>query len=237
VRLKIVLAVIAVVVIVAVAGLFFLTTQVDDIVAQTVTDYARATTGTAAHLGSADVALTEGRATLKDLTIDNPDGYETSYFLRTDAIETTLELGSLRTSVPIVKEVLVNGAHLNAEQRGDAINLSDIQRYMSQSAEPADEDEGRIIIERFRLTNARVTVTSDLGKPEELELADVVVNGVGAASGGATYSEATDAILTPIVRAARSAAEGRLREAATSRAREEIEDAATERLKELTERE
>src|SRR5262245_52319192 len=129
-RLKIVLAAIVIVVLVAVAGVLFLSTQVDDIVARTVVDYARATTGTAARLGSADVVLSAGRATLKDLTIDNPDGYETSYFLRIDDVETTLELGSLRTNVPIVKEVLVNGAHLNAEQRGDSINLADIQRFM-----------------------------------------------------------------------------------------------------------
>ena len=237
-RLKIVLAVIAIVVLAAVAGLLFMTTQVDGIVANTVVDYARTTTGTAAHLGRADVAITEGRATLKNLTLDNPDGYETSYFLRIDDIETTLELSSLRTNVPIVKEVLVNGAHLNAEQRGDAINLADIQRYMSQSPESTGEGEGRIIIDRFRLTNGHVTVTSDyLSKPEELELEDVVVNDVGAAAGGTTYSEATEAVLMPIVRAARSAAEGRLREAAAGRAREELEDAATDRLKELIEKE
>jgi uncharacterized protein involved in outer membrane biogenesis len=233
-RLKIVLTVIVAVVLVAVAGLLFLSTQVDGIVARTVVEYARETTGTAAHLGGVDIILGEGRGALKDLTIDNPDGYETSHFLRIDDIETTLELGSLRTDVPVVKEVLVSGAHLNAEQRGDSINLADIQRYMSQSAEPSAEDEGRIIIDRFRLTNGHVTVTSEyLDKPEELALEDVVVNGVGRTSGGATYSEATEAVLTPIVRAARSAAEGRLRAAAAGRAREEIQDAAKEKLEEL----
>jgi hypothetical protein len=233
-RLKIVLAVVAIVVVVAAVAVVLLSTQVDGIVSRTVVAYARETTGTAAHLGSADVALSEGRASLKSLTIDNADGYETGYFLRIDDIEATLDLGSLRTDVPIVKEVLVSGAHLNAEQRGDSINLADIQRHMTQSAEPSTEDEGRIIIDRFRLTNGRVTVTSEyLGKPEELKLEDVVVNGVGRASDGATYSEATEAVLTPILRAARSAAEGRLRDAAAGRAREELEDAATDRLKEL----
>jgi hypothetical protein len=234
-RLKVVLTVVAIAVVVAVVGLALLSTQVDGIVARTVVEYARETTGTAAHLGSADVALSEGRATLEGLTIDNPDGYETDYFLRIDDIETSLDLGSLRSDVPIVKEVLVSGAHLNAEQRGDSINLTDIQRYMSQSPEPSAEEEGRIIIDRFRLTNGRVTLTSEyLGKPEELRLEDVVVNGVGRA-GGATYSEATEAVLAPILRAARSAAEGRLREAAAGRAREEIESAAKEKLQELIE--
>jgi hypothetical protein len=236
-RLKVVLAVVAIVAAIAVVGLALLSTQVDGIVARTVVEYARETTGTGAHLGSADVALSEGRGTLKDLTIDNPDGYETGYFLRIDDIETTLDLGSLRTDVPIVRDVIVHGAHLNAEQRGDSINLADIQRYMSRPTEPSAGEEGRIVIDRFRLTNGRVTLTSEyLSKPEELKLEDVVVNGVGRASEGATYSEATEAVLTPIVRAARSAAEGRLREAAAGRAREEIESAAKEKLQELIEK-
>jgi hypothetical protein len=235
-RLKIVIGVIVAVALIGIAGVLFLATQIDGVVARTVVDYARATTGTPASLGSAEIVVSDGRGSFKELTIDNPDGYETPYFLRVDDIESTLELGSIRTSVPVVKEVLVSGAHLNAEQRGDSINLADVQRYMSQSAEPAPEDEGRIIIDRFRLTNGRVTVTSEyLSKPEELKLEDVIVEGVGRETGGATYSEATEALLMPIVRAARSAAERRLREAAGDRAREHIENAASDKLKKLIE--
>jgi hypothetical protein len=108
---------------------------------------------------------------------------------------------------------------------------------MSETPDAGTEEEGRIIIDRFRLTHGRVTLTSEyLGKPEDLALDDVVVNGVGRSSDGATYGEATEAVLTPIVRAARSAAEGRLREAAAGRAREEIEDAASKKLEKLLEK-
>jgi len=83
-------------------------------------------------------------------------------------------------------------------------------------------------VERFRVRNARVLVTSPhMSKPEELQLEDVVVDNIGGATGGATYSEAAEAMLMPILAAARSAAADRLRsvagEAVSDAAREELE--------------
>jgi hypothetical protein len=137
---------------------------------------------------------------------------------------------------------VVDGAHLNAEQRGDATNVTQIQRYMTQpdtgatTAQP--REQGRLIIDRFRLTNGRVTLTSDLlSKPEDLALDDVVVEGIGRSSGGATYSEATEAVLNPILRAARAALQNRLRDAAGDAARDEVKKKASERVQELLNRE
>jgi hypothetical protein len=235
---KIALAVAGILVLLIAGGLFFASTQVDRLVAGAIETYGRAATGTAVNVGNVDVALTEGRGRLAGLTIDNPDGYSTRHFLEIDDVDLALDLASLR-GVPVAREVVVDAAHLNAEQRGSATNLTDIQSYMSKAPAdaPAAGEPGRLIIDRFRLTNARVTVTSDvLEHPEELTLADVQVDGIGRANGGATYGEATEAILTPIVAAARSAVESRLRSRATDAVKDELRDRASERLDELRNR-
>jgi hypothetical protein len=72
--------------------------------------------------------------------------------------------------------------------------------------------------------------------PEELELDDVVVDGIGRSSGGATYTEATEAVLNPIVLAARAAVQNRLRDAAADAARDEVKEKVSERLEELLEK-
>jgi hypothetical protein len=79
-------------------------------------------------------------------------------------------------------------------------------------------------------------VTSEhLSKPEELPLGDVVVRDIGSATGGATYSEAAEAMLMPVIAAARSAAAERLRNAAgealSEAARKELDEQA-QRLRE-----
>lgn len=237
------IAVIAIaVVVVIVAGIgVFVVTQLDRRVAEAVETYGAAATGTSVDVGGVDVSLTEGSGRLRRLTIGNPEGFSSDYALRIEGIDLEVDLSSLAGEVPVIREIVVDDAHLNAEQRGRSTNLTDIQRYMSDSggaAEPAaGAEEGRIIIDRFRLTNARVTVASELSDDSEvLELDDVVVEDVGRAAGGATYSEATEAVLGPILAAARSAVEGRLRDAASDAAREEIEEETEERLRDLLDR-
>ena len=63
-----------------------------------------------------------------------------------------------------------------------------------------------------------------------------VVDGIGRGSGGATYAQAAEAILGPILTAARSAPEERLRNAAADAAREAIEEEASEKLRDLLDR-
>jgi uncharacterized protein involved in outer membrane biogenesis len=238
---KIVLGIVAVVVAVVAAGLVFVGNKLDGIVAQAVEDYGSAATGTRVTVAGVDITPTQGRGDLKALVIDNPPGFETDHALRIENIKLALDLRSLTGDVPVVHEVLVNDAHLNAEQRGDSTNLTDIEHYMSKSSEASADSSvppPRLIIDSFRLTHARVTLTSELLKhPEELELGDVVVQNVGRSSGGATYGEATDALLTPILDAARAAVQQRLKDAAAAAAREEVEQRASEKLKSLFDKE
>jgi hypothetical protein len=228
------------VLIVAAVAVWFGTTQVDRLVASAIEDWGRATTGTDVKVGNVEIEATRGHGRLTRLTIGNPPGYETPYALLIDDIDMSLDLGSL-ASVPVVREVVLDGAHLNAEQRGDAMNLTDIQRTLtkgdaSAAGVPAEE-HGKIIIDRFRLTHGRVTLTSELlDHPEEIELADVVVERIGRTSGGATYDEASVAVLSPILRAARAAVEDRLKSSAADAARGEVEKKARERLEDLLDR-
>jgi len=108
---------------------------------------------------------------------------------------------------------------------------------MSKPRPAAAKDQGRIIIDRFRLTHGHITLTSDLLKhPEELELADVSIDGIGRASGGVTYEQAAEAVLDPILRAARNAVEARLRKATEDATRDKAEGALRDRLEKSLER-
>jgi hypothetical protein len=211
-------------------------TKGNQFVASAIETYGSAATGTSVSVGSVELALTQGRGDVKGLTIGNPPGYSSSYFLKVDDITLAIDLGSLGR-VPVVKEAVVEAAHLNAEQHGQATNLTDLENRItgpapSKSApQPASKSEGRIIIDRFRLTHGRITLTSDLLKhPEDLELTDVSIDGIGRASGGVTYEQAAQAVLDPILRATKTAVEARLRKAAEDSARDKAESSLRNRL-------
>ena len=152
-----------------------------------------------------------------------------------------LDVGSLAGDVPVIEELTLEGAVINAEQRDAASNLTDIQRHVSESPNDTAREPGRIVIERFRLRNARVVLTSEyLSEPEELPLRDVVVEDVGSTTGGATYAQAAEALLTPVLAEARAAAAARLREVAGDAAgdavREELDEELDEARDDVSER-
>jgi hypothetical protein len=234
---RILFGLIAVVVLVAAAVAWLYLTKGNQLVASAIETYGSAATGTSVSVGSVELALTQGRGDVKGLTIGNPPGYSSSYFLNIDDITLTLDLGSLAGRVPVVKEALVEAAHLNAEQHGQATNLTDLENRITGPAtskpapQPTPKAEGRIIIDKFRLTHGRITLTSDLLKhPEELELADVSIDGIGRGSGGVTYEQAAEAVLDPILRATKTAVEARLRKAAEDAARDKAESSLRNRL-------
>lgn len=238
-RPAIVIAVLAVVAIVAAVALKYGARRLDGVVASTVERYGSAVTGTDVSVDGVDLALTAGRAELAGVTIGNPRGYETDYAVHIGRASVELDVGSLAGDVPVIEEIVLDGALINAEQREAASNLTDIQQHATASSgeEPAGEP-ARIVVQRFRLADARVLLTSEyLNGPEELPLPDVVVEGIGSATGGATYSEAASAMLTPVLTAARTAVAARLREVAgeavSQAAREELESESAE-LRERT---
>jgi hypothetical protein len=233
------IAILAVVAAAVVAALLYGAGRVDGVVASTVERYGSAVTGTDVNVDGVDLALTSGRAALTGVTVENPSGYETDYAVRVGTATVEVDVGSLASDVPVIKELVLDGALINAEQRDLASNLTDIQKHAtSGSGDESAGEPGRIVIERFRLRNARLLVTSDrLSAPEDLPLDDVVVGRIGSATGGATYSEAAEAMLMPVLAAARTAATERLRVAAadavTEAARDELDDEA-ERLRRET---
>jgi hypothetical protein len=242
-RPAILIAALAAVAIAVALALRYGVNRLDGAVAATVERYGSAVTGTDVHVAGVDLALTEGRADLAGITIDNPNGYETDYAVRVGHASVTLDIGSLAGEVPVIDELTLDGALINAEQREKASNLTDIQSHATASSgdAPPSAEPGRIIVKRFRLSDARVLLTSEyLSEPEELQLRDIVVDDIGAATGGATYSEAAQAMLQPVLAAARTAAGERLKAvaagAASDAVRDELDEETDEIEKDVSER-
>lgn len=228
-RPAIVIGVLAAVAVAAAVALRYGARRLDSALAATVEQYGSAVTGTDVNVDGIDLALTAGRAELAGVTVDNPGGYDTDYAVRVGRATVELDVASLAGEVPVVEELVLTGALINAEQREAASNLTDIQRHATGSSADTQGSPARIVIQRFRVVDARVLVTSEyLGEPEELPLEDVVVEGIGSAGRGVTYSEAAEAMLLPVLAAARSAAAERLRsvaaKVAADAAREELGD-------------
>jgi uncharacterized protein involved in outer membrane biogenesis len=234
-RGKILLAAVLAAALLVAAGVY-VATRLRPAIAAAVEDYGERATGTDVRLGSVDVSLGDSRATLSDLVVGNPRGYTTAYALRIGEISVTIDAPSLARNMIVLHDVVLSDATLNAEQRDASSNLTEILDHMDRAGESSSTESGpMIIIEHFRLAGGRIALTSDaLSKAESIDLPEVLVNDIGKAEGGVTLGEATDAVLAPILTAARRAVRERLGDTAEEAAKRKLEDAARKRLRELT---
>jgi hypothetical protein len=119
-RPAIILVVLAAVAIAVAVALRYGLGRLDGEVASIVERYGSAVTGTDVEVGNVDLALTAGRADLAGITIANPAGYETDYAVRVGHASVAIDVGSLAGDVPVIDELTLDGALINAEQRDRA---------------------------------------------------------------------------------------------------------------------
>lgn len=214
------------------AGIYYLLSNLDDFVLGVIEDTGSELTGTAVTLDSVEIDLPGGRATLRGLVIDNPEGYDSDYAFSLATVRVDLDPGSLVGDVVLLEEVTVDGARLIAEQKGTANNLSDILRNVNAASSDAEKQpEGepvnkRLALSRFAFTDTQATLRIQGYGEESLRIPDVVRQGIGDPGSGLAPAELAKRLLKAVLEEARSA----VSDAIADRARDAATDAAKKKL-------
>ena len=169
--------------------------------------------GVPVTLEDVDLSLLSGwstmQVTLKQLTIDNPEGYETAHAFSFPHVQVQVDWRSLLTDTVIVEDVLITGPSITFERLRLGSNLNDIQDNVTRNVqsdsddehaegreeddEEEEESEPRVHIKRVTLKDAEINVSLFGGKRGvmQLSLPDLVLHDIGKASGGASFREAS----------------------------------------------
>lgn len=199
---------ILVVVIVLGASVYYL----DNIIKEAVVRVTPEVTGTATELDSVHLSLLGGSASLKGLTIGNPQGFQDPNAFSLGAIEVELDINSLMSDVIHIRSILIAAPQI-AYESGDAGDnlqtlLSNISENMGSSDSndeeaTASESTKKLIIDRFLLTDAAISVRhSLLSEPLSVGLDSLELTDIGRDSNGATPEQAASEIIKQISSAA-----------------------------------
>lgn len=191
-------------------GAYYLSSNMNGMVANLIETQGSAATQTVVGVGSVDIQLADATASLSGLNVANPEGFAG------DAIElggfsATLDPRTLTDDVIIVKNITVDGARINVLQQGTRNNLrellANLQSQAGESNAPADSSGKKVIIERFTLSGASASVSlPQLDEMREVELPSIVLTDIGRATNGATGAQVAQQLLKPVMEAAISSA-------------------------------
>ncbi len=225
---KTLIAIAAILVVIA-AGLVYVYTQLDTIVAGLIEDQGSAATGTPVRVSGVSIDLGEARAEIAGLSVGNPAGYSGNA-LSLGRFLVRIDPATVTEDVIVLKEVTVSGATVNLIQRATGSNLRELMQNLESAGglqQPAaDEGPGRkLVIERFVLEDASASVSlPDLDEQRSVDIPRIQLTDIGRAAGGATGTEVARQVLEPVI-------ERVLQSAAT----ESVKDRAREKLDQLKE--
>lgn len=196
----------------AAIALFVLANNLGKIIKTGINDYGPELLGVPLTLGSASVSLLDGKASLGDLRIANPQGFSSNNAFELKHIDLALDIQSLQNPVIVIDRIAINGAAVNAEQIGSKINLQVLQNKMSQASSgsapssgssSSDQDKStlpKIAIAKFEFTDATASVKSDTLGEESVAIPSISLENIGTPENGLTPDSAAQAVMQPLMK-------------------------------------
>jgi len=190
----------------AAIGYYFLS-NLNSLVAGAIKKHGSQVTETQVDVSGVDISLREGRGSIHDLRVANPDGYGAQDVFSLGNITLDIDLASVRKDPIVIDEIRVQGPQINAElSKTGSSNVDElrkrVQAYTTSSSKSGRKgNEKKIRIKKFVFEEGRVVVdASAIGiEKKEITLPQIRLANVGG-SEGAAPDEIAKIIVTTVAK-------------------------------------
>lgn len=220
-----------VVLLAAIAGAgFYLMQNVDGIVKALIEEAGTESVGTAVKVAGVKVNLREGSAVISGLTVANPPGFSPEPLLTLATIKVSIDTASLTKDVYIIKDVVVEGVRVLAEQKGTGTNVQALVDGMPEDEAGTSQSgagsagDSLFAVAQINVAAGQMELRSEQFGTREIELTSIRLTKLGSAEKGLTTDELSDAVSDQLL--------GQIKAAVTQAASDYLRDEAKSRLKE-----
>lgn len=201
-----------VIVLLAVAAVFFLLSNLDSIVEAAIEKYGSQATQTDVRVASVKITLAEGEGAIAGLTVGNPPGFSAPNIFALGKIGTKIDVQSVTQDPVVIDEIYVGAPQVYYEiDEAGKSNLDALKQNMAgtgtaQPAAPAEAKEGeagpKLIIRRLVIEEGNVEAKIAALPKQDLstKLPRIELKDLGAKQGGATPDEIAEEIVAVLVK-------------------------------------
>ncbi len=187
------------------AGLFWLSRNMDSLVKQGIERYGSAMTQAQVTVGAVNISPTDGKGSLRDLSVGNPAGFKTAHALKVALVEIELDVATLTKDVLVIRRIVIEAPDVIYEKGATLTNFDAIAQHIAGSVAStrAKSDKAgskRFIVEHLSVHNAKAQASAAFmnGKTVALTLTDIQLNNLGRAQGGLTANELGGAVVAAL---------------------------------------
>jgi uncharacterized protein involved in outer membrane biogenesis len=191
--------------------------RLDSIVKNAIEQRGSALTKTSVTVGSVNVSLRDGTASVRDLRVANPPGFTAPYAFELGAISVRMALRSVVTDPLVIEEIRIDTPRVTCELSADGQSNIEQIRHAAEHPnapapsagtpvphrEPADASAGRrLVIDLLSLRDGEVHVDARaVGGPDRIEtLPGFELTNIGTKQGGATPTQVGRIVVTALAR-------------------------------------
>lgn len=210
-----VLIAVGVLAVIAAAGLFFLFSRLDRIVAAAIEKYGSEVTGTKVEASSVSLRLKTGEGSIRNLSVGNPAGFTTPKAFRLEDITIAFDTGSITGNPLVIDKVTVLAPRITYEiDQAGRSNIGEIRKRVETGGgkKPSGKQTGgeggrKIVIRHLVIENGEVSVQAAAlpGKPVIVALPRIVLSNLGGKGGdtpGAIARQVAEPLLSQATQAA-----------------------------------
>ena len=176
-----------------VGALYWLSDNLDELVAAAITQHGSAMTQARVGVEHVEIHAKNGKGVISGLFVGNPKGFKTAHALRVERIELDVDLATLTQDAIVVRLLVIDKPNVIYEKGEVMTNFDAIQKNIATYLGPQKKTQGgtRLIIEELTICNAKAQASAGFmgGKTVSIPLPDISLKNVGKAKGGVTPGE------------------------------------------------
>jgi uncharacterized protein involved in outer membrane biogenesis len=184
---------------------FWLSRNMDNLVKHAIEDYGSAMTQAKVSVGAVTISPTDGKGSVRDLSLGNPAGFKTPHAMKVALVEIEVDVATLTKDVLVIRRIAIEAPDLIYENGAKLTNFEAIAQHIGSSVSSGQDKSSknsgkRFIVEQLTVRNAKVQASAALmnGTTVALTLPDISLNNLGRAKGGLTANELGGAVLAAL---------------------------------------
>lgn len=179
---------------VALGTTVWLSRHLDSLVQQAIEDYAGPMTQAKVSVGAVKISPVDGKGSILQLTLGNPEGFKTAHALKVAQVDVELDIASLAQDVILIRRIAIVAPDVIYERGDQLSNFDALSQHIARSLgheKGTNKGAKKLIVELLTVRDAKVQASAAFlnGSTVTLPLPDITLRDIGRARGGATPGE------------------------------------------------
>jgi uncharacterized protein involved in outer membrane biogenesis len=199
---------------------FYASSKLDTYVKSTIEEYASQSLGSKVTVGEVNLSLRQTTATIANLVIANPPGFDGSHAFKASRIEIRLNPQESNLNSVVIEQVLLSQPSVHYLRTKETDNLSVLQKNAQEFTQSIKKEDAkdrlvkkenkqpRILIKKLDIEGADLVYQDMrvLGASVSLKLNDIHITNIDTGKDGVSTQQAVGKIIDAIISAVKEAA-------------------------------